>query len=331
MLRLSLLILPLFILACANSKTASPSTTDTRPNMLVILLDDMGYSDMGCYGSEIATPNMDYLAEQGQRFSQYCTAPMCAPTRAMLLSGNDNHIEGMGRMMSVRGNHRNYLGRPHYEEDISERVVLFPKLLQKAGYYTSMSGKWHLGWDDSSDPYLHGFDDTWALRNSFANYYDSRNYGISDIKLRDTISMYTNNGKSVKYPVGQHATEVYTEKAITYFNTAKSLQKPFFTYLAYTAPHWPLQVEEKYCEPYLGQYDDGFRAVMQRRLKGLKEKGIITADTPLPAYPDVPKWDSLTESARKLLARKMELQAGLIAHLDEHIGKVIQSLKDNGQ
>ena len=318
------LLISLLLIACHPEE---PS----RPNVLLILLDDLGYSDLGCYGGEIATPNIDALATNGQRFAGFYTSPMCAPTRAMLLSGNDNHIEGMGRMMNRKKSNAQYKGLPHYEEDISDRVVLFPKLLQQAGYYTCMAGKWHLGWKDSSDPYLHGFEDTWALRNGFANYYDGRNYGISEVNGRDTISFYTQNGQSVAYPNGRHATEVYTDKIINHLAKAKNTDKPFFAYLPYTAPHWPLQVAEKYSNPYRGKYDQGYQGLVQQRLTGLKEKGLIASDIQVPTYSDIPLWEDLSQQEQKIQARKMEIQAGLITHLDENIGRLVNWLKENRQ
>lgn len=328
-------ILIFFFCSCSEDPTvtSTDSTTETPPNILYILLDDLGFSDLGCYGSEIATPNIDALAASGQIFSGFRTAPMCGPTRAMMISGNSNHIEGMGRMINTNPKNSRYKGLEHYEEDISDRIVAFPKLLQKAGYSTSFIGKWHLGWEDKSLPSNHGFDNTWALRNAVGNYWNAKNYRISHPELIDTISYYFNNGQPVEYPEGTYATKWYTDKMIGFLKKEhqENKDKPFFAYAAYTAPHWPLQVPQEYWDKYKGKYDDGYQALMQKRLKRLKEKGIIPPEINLPAYPDMKEWKSLTEEEKKYEVRKMEIYAGMVENVDYHIGRMIQYLKESGQ
>lgn len=301
---------------------------------MIVLLDDLAYSDLGCYGSEINTPNFDTLAEQGIRFTGYRSGTMCAPSRAMLISGNDNHIEGMGMMMSRRAEHKKYKGQPFYEEDISNRIIAFPRLLQQAGYNTYMSGKWHLGWEDSSDPIYHGFDNTFALRNSFANYYNAINYGISDAEGRDTISKYTVNGKVVDYQDGAYVTEVFTDKIKE--SIEKGLKtdpdKPFMAYLPYTAPHWPLQVDEKFVKPYYGKYDSGYQALIESRFKKMQEKGVIDSIFQLPDYSThLPDWNSLENKEKLRESRKMEVYAGMVSNVDYHFGRLVSFLKDQGE
>ena len=325
----------LVFLSCSESPKIDTVTArqDTRPNILYIMLDDLGFSDLGCYGSEISTPNIDALAASGQRFSGFRTAPMCGPTRAMMISGNSNHIEGMGRMINTNPKNARYKGLEHYEEDISDRIVAFPKLLQQAGYSTSFVGKWHLGWEDKSLPSNHGFDNTWALRNAVGNYWNGRNYMISHPEKIDTISYYFNNGQATEYPEGTYATEWYTDKMIGFLKKEQqeNKDKPFFAFASYTAPHWPLQAPQAYWDKYKGKYDDGYQALMEKRLRGLKEKGIIAPEINLPPYPDMKKWESLTAEEKKYETRKMEIFAGMVENVDFHIGRIIQYLKESGQ
>jgi len=318
---------------CSSSKVQTIPVSETKPNILHIMLDDLGFSDLGCYGSEIATPNIDALAAAGQKFSGFRTAPMCGPTRAMLISGNTNHMEGMGRMINTLEKNARYKGMKYYEEDISDRIVAFPKLLQRAGYSTSVVGKWHLGWAENSKPANHGFDNTWVLRNAVANYYVSRNYTISTPERLDSISYYYSNGKQVEYPEGTYATEWYTNKMLEFLkkeNPAKT-NKPFFAFASYTCPHWPLQVPVEYLDKYKGKYDDGYQVLMERRLKGLKKQGIISSDIELPSYPNLDNWEDLTEEEQLYEARKMEIFAGMVENVDFHIGRLIDHLKQSGQ
>lgn len=328
-----LLFLGLLLAACSTSKDSSKIVVaeTSRPNILYILLDDLGFSDLGCYGSDIATPNIDALAASGQVFSGFRTAPMCGPSRAMMISGNSNHIEGMGRMMNKLKKHRRYHGLKHYEEDISDRIVAFPKLLQQAGYTTSIVGKWHLGWKENSLPSNQGFDNTCVLRHGISNYYNHKNYSIGGPK--DSISSYYSNGQPISYPEGTYATQWYTDKMLDFLQQehAENPNTPFFAFASFTSPHWPLQVPQAYWDKYKGKYDDGYQALMERRLEGLKTKGIIENNLYLPPYPDVKNWEDLKPAEQKYEARKMEIFSGMVTNVDYHIGRIIQYLKESGQ
>ncbi|MEM7373669.1 MAG: arylsulfatase [Bacteroidota bacterium] len=331
----SYLFLLILFAACSNGRqeTATPESKNSRPNILYIMLDDLGFSDLACFGSEIATPNIDALAARGQRFAGFRTAPMCGPTRAMMISGNSNHVEGMGRMMNTQEKNARYMGMKGYEEDITDRIVAFPTLLQQAGYFTAVTGKWHLGWEESSKPANHGFDRSWVLRNAAANHYIRKNYGISHPDRRDTVSIYYSNGKEVAYPEGTYSSEWYTDQMLEFLKEAERLNddQPFFAFLSFTSPHWPLQVPEAYWDKYRGKYNDGYQALMERRVQGLKENGIISADIELPPYPDLENWDNLSEEEQQYAARKMEIFAGMVENADYHIGRLIQYLQESGE
>ena len=304
----------------ACSGTAEKTSIDTRPNILLLVADDLGYADLGCYGGDIATPNIDGLASSGIRFSRFHTAPMCAPTRAMLLTGNDNHIAGVGRQAlstQVFG----------YEGYITNRVATIPALLRKDGYHTYMAGKWHLGTGKEANPHQKGFEHSFVLLEGVGNHYNSQGLfkGIP-------VSHYTEDGKPTKWPEGSYSTDLYTDKLIEYIDQNKDDKRPFFAYAAYTSPHWPLQVDEAYWKKYEGRYDEGYDKLKEERLLSLKKAGMIPENTALPpTHPSVRPWNSLSENEKKREARKMELYSGMLDNLDVNIGRIVQHLKDIGE
>ncbi len=233
-----------------------------RPNILVLVADDLGYSDLGCFGGEIQTPFIDSLALNGIRFSRFYTAPMCAPSRAMLLTGNDNHIAGVGRQ-AVEAAVFGYEGR------IMERVATIPDLLREGGYHTYMAGKWHLGLTPEANPSQLGFERSFVLLEGVGNHFNSQ--GIFGDNSR---SHYTADGKAAQWPDGQFSTDVYTDKLLSFIDEHADEQEPFFAYAAYTAPHWPLQVAEKYWKKYEGNYSDGYGHLREVRFEQLKKRGL---------------------------------------------------------
>jgi len=239
-------------LACLScSQTKHQRAEDTRPNILLLVADDLGYADLACYGGDISTPNIDHLASRGMRFSRFHTAPMCAPTRAMLLSGNDNHIAGMGVQGLVTGEFG-------YEGRLTRRIVTIPELLKEAGYFTCMAGKWHLGKDSLSDPRVWGFDHSYALLEGAGNHYTNRS------ALGAGNSHYTEDGIPVLWKDGDYSTDFYTGKILQYLAKNRETGRPFFAYAAFTSPHWPLQVDSTYWRKYAGQYDEGYDILKAR-------------------------------------------------------------------
>ncbi len=294
-----------------------PIKKDARPNILFIVADDLGYADLGCYGSEIATPNIDLLAQEGIRFSRYHSAPLCAVARAMFLTGNDNHIAGMGMQGRVTG----VWG---YEGRLTGRVVTVPALLQDAGYFTCMAGKWHLGLEPRSNPAAKGFEKSFVMLEGAANHYSS----LGALNQRPK-SVYTEDGKEAFWPEGAYSTDFYTDKILAYLKEAKSKGKPFFAYAAYTSPHWPLQVDAKYSDKYKG-FDKGYEAQRAKNLEQLKRAGMVTGDIPLPAWHrGITAWDSLSADRKKWESRAMELYAGMVENLDVNIGRMVENLDEN--
>lgn len=313
----SIILLSGIILSCSEQKTKQK--VNKRPNIVLIVADDLGFGDIGAYGGEIETPNIDDLASKGIKFSSFHTAPMCAPTRAMLLSGNDNHIAGMGG----QGNVTEEFG---YEGRLTNRIVPIPALLREAGYHTYMAGKWHLGKAPESNPHQKGFEHSFVLLEGAGNHYNNQSV------LSAGVSNYTEDGDSISWKEGNYSTDFYTDKIIEYIDGNRNDNQPFFAFAAYTSPHWPLQVDKKHWEKYKGQYDEGYEKLREQRLISLKKAGVIPNDasTP-PCHERVIPWDSLSNEEKKKEARKMELYAGMVDNLDYNIGRLIKYLKDIGE
>lgn len=318
---LSVVVLIVFflLLPSCSGKQEVPAPV-SGPNILVLVADDLGYSDPGCFGGEISTPNLDALAATGIRFSRFHTAPMCAPSRAMLLTGTDNHIAGMGRQN---------LAAPvfGYEGELTNRVVPIPALLRQAGYHTYMAGKWHLGAAEAANPHAKGFEHSFVLLEGVGNHYS----GLGIFK-ESGRSHYTEDGQPASWPEGKYSTDLYTDKLISYINRHREDGKPFFAYAAYTAPHWPLQADSTSRKKYEGRYDEGYEVLRQRRLQNLQKAGMIPEDAALPPlHPLVQPWDSLSDDQQATESRKMELYAAMVDNLDANIGRLLDYLKETGQ
>ena len=293
----------LLLISCSESEI-------TKKNFIIILADDLGYSDLGSFGSEINTPNIDMLAQEGVIMSNFHTSPLCAPSRAMLLSGNDNHIAGIGIQAFSSENFG-------YEGKLSERVKIIPEVLQKSGYKSFISGKWHIG----GDPYERGFHNSFSLLPGAFTHYDNN----KPIEAYPDSS-FSQNGKRVLWPEGEYSTDFYTEKMIDFIKSNDD--KPFFAYLSYTAPHWPLQVDKEFSDNYVGYYDSGYHKVLEKRLINNIEKGIIPVSNNLPDASYLSEnWKKLSVNEKKLESKKMEVYAGMVENMDLNIGKLIEYLK----
>ena len=321
----------LFLVVLSNCvENKSSDAEQTRPNILLIVADDLGFTDLGCYGGEIRTPNLDALASVGIRNTDFYTAPTCSPTRAMLLSGVDNHRNGYGTMEGNWG--ENQKGLRGYEGHLNFDVVTFPKLLQDHGYHTSIAGKWHLAYPVTEKklwPDKRGFDRSFCLMQGGACHFDDQPAIFSFYGK----SMYTKDGAIVEdLPKDSYSSDFYTKKVIEFIDESQKLNKPFFTFLSFTAPHWPLQVPDGYLQLYEGQYDQGYEVLAQNRLERSKQLGLIPRNTILPDLtPNVLPWDELSQIEQKRSSRIMEVYASMIERLDANVGKLIAHLKATGQ
>ncbi|WP_281288128.1 arylsulfatase [Marinobacter maritimus] len=295
-----------------------------KPNFLLIVADDLGYSDIGAFGGEIETPTLDALADEGIRMTNFHTAPTCSPTRSMLLSGTDSHQAGMGNMAELLTFEQK--GKPGYEGYLNDLVATLPEVLRDNGYSTSIAGKWHLGRTEELSPAARGFDHSYIMVQGGASHFDDARAIIGV----DPKAIYRENGKQVEVPKGFFSSDFYTDKVISYIEAAGD--KPFFTFLSFTAPHWPLHAPDSYIEKYAGRYDEGYEAIRQQRLGKMKEMGLIghKLGSSLP-FNQLPSWDELTDEQRKTEARKMEIYAAMVDSMDDNIARVLKHLEKTGE
>ena len=298
-------------------------TPRARPNILLVVVDDMGYSDVGAFGGEIRTPNIDALASSGFRGTSFYVSPSCAPTRSMLMTGTDNHVAGLGNQAEAMT--ENQKGKPGYEGHINDRVVTVASLLRDVGYHTYMSGKWHLGDEIEHDPHKRGFEQAFTLLQGGASHF-----GDEWMMYANYTPVYRENGRRIHLPPGAFSTEFYTDKIIERIDGAQD-DKPFFAYLALTAPHDPLHVPDEWLDRYEGRYDAGYEALRIERLERMKTLGIVPQDTELSRpLPMVPPWDSLGNDEKRVMSRRMELHAAMVENVDHHLGRLVDHLKEKG-
>lgn len=320
MKRIHYLITAALIAALALGSPADAASRSSRPNILLIVADDLGYADLGAYGSDIATPNIDALAASGIRYTQFHTSPFCSPTRAMLLSGNNNHVAGVANQQQsgIAG-----VAVTGYEASLSQRIVPFPRLLRDSGYVTYTVGKWHLGLEEEQSPQAAGFTRSFNLLQGAGSHF-------SDTGFENGKTLYRENGALVSYPQGRYATEVYTDRLLEFIEADRETGQPFFAFAAYTSPHWPLQVPDDYLDLYRGHYDEGYDVLRQRRFDSLKAAGIVPAEWGLPPRNDaITPWEDLSDDEKKIESRKMELYAAMVDNLDDHVGRLVAYLKDH--
>ena len=324
----SFLIAPILFLIFqfVFNQPVKSQTKDKRPNIVIILADDMGYSDMGMFGSEIKTPNMDALALNGVRFTNFYTHASCSPSRSMLFSGVDTHLNGLGNMDEWTA--PNQVGKPGYEGNLNDRVVTIPQLLKEAGYHTYMVGKWHLGKSPDKIPAARGFERDFTLLDGMGSYWD-----MTNMTALTPNSLFTEDGRYLtKLPKNYYATQTYTDKLIRFIDDNHADGKPFFAYVSHQAPHDPYHLPRDWRDRHVGQYDVGWDMVRQQRLKKEKELGIVPDSTTLAERMwFVPDYSLLAPASKAILGRKMELYAGLVENLDFHIGRLIDHLKKIGE
>tara|TARA_R110002072_G_scaffold222711_1_gene379818 strand:- start:8387 stop:10126 length:1740 start_codon:yes stop_codon:yes gene_type:complete len=308
----------LFLLA-----TGFNASAETQPNIVLIMVDDMGFSDIGCYGGEIETPNIDALAAGGVRFSHFYNNSRCCPTRATLLTGLYAHQTGIGRMTGVSSD----MGVPAYRGALNRQCVTIAEALKPAGYATMMTGKWHLGSRDSSYwPVQRGFD------RFFGSLKGSRYFHPKKPKPVMSMNEVVENPESTTdRPF--YTTDAFTDHAIDFVQESleKDRSKPFFLYLAYTAPHWPLQAHEEDIDKYRDRYSMGWDKLREQRYQRQIELGLIDPSWKLsPRDPRVPAWDSLDASQQKLQSLRMAVYAAMVDCVDQNIGKLNDSLQELG-
>ncbi len=299
-----------------------------RPNVLVIVADDLGYSDLGAFGGEIETPNLDALASSGLRLANFHTESACAPTRAMLLTGSDSHRVGLGNMPESMA--PNQAGKPGYEGYLRADTATLAERLGAAGYRTLFSGKWHLGITPQQDPHARGFQHSFVMLNCCHNHF-----GLGISPDARGMSGYRRNGVTLaSLPADFYSSDYFAAQLVGQLRTSRSGvdgAKPFFAYLAFTAPHAPLQAPPETIAKYRGRYDAGYDVLREARLKRQRELGLLgRAVQPHRAVDTIP-WSSLSDEEKQVSARKMEIYAAMVDRLDQAVGGVIAELKASGE
>jgi arylsulfatase A-like enzyme len=310
-----------FLALSASAGLAAPR--QRRPNILLIVADDLGYSDLGCYGSEIDTPNLDALAANGLRFTQFYSTARCCPSRASILTGQYPHKVGVGHLVTD-------LGHPGYRGRLTDNAVTLAEVVKRAGYRTYMSGKWHVG---TPDPTRHGFEQYFGTLISAATFWDPAQYlrlpAGSRVRSYDADAFY--------------GTDALTDYAMDFLDDARTTpDQPWFLYLAYNAPHFPLHARPEDIAKYRNRYATGWDLLRQERLARMKQLRLVTGSTRLSprsqftnhgetVTAENPAWDSLPEDRRADLAMRMAIYAAMIDRMDQNIGRVTADLRARGE
>ena len=296
-----------------------------QPNILLIIVDDVGFSDLGAYGGEIRTPNLDALARNGLQLTNFHAAATCGPTRAMLMTGLHPHEVGLGSFGSRLEGAPELHDLPGYLGRVKEDMTMVTELIDAAGFDTYMAGKWHLG-GGANDPSARGFDRSFALMDGGASHYADATGAYLG------TATYTRDGERVaELPADFFSTRFYTDTLIEHLQSGRDSENPFFAYLSFTAPHWPLQAPDEWLRRTRGRYDAGWDEIRAQRLARLRELGLIsTGHTPYKSS-SIPSWDELSDLAKRVEARRMEIYAAMIENMDYHVGRVLEQLEALGE
>jgi len=314
----------LFVSSCKEETKQETAAQDDRPNIVLIMSDDMGYSDIAPYGGEIDTPNLTALAEGGLKFTQFYNTGRCCPTRASLLTGCYPHEASIGHMTNPPENPDQHdYGVPGYRGFLNNNTVTIAEVLKEAGYRTLMTGKWHLGYSDEKMwPLQRGFDKFYGLIPGATNLFKPeypRGITVGNDSIRITDDDY-------------YTTDAFTDEAIRFIGETEKNEKksPFFLYLAYNAPHWPIQAPQEVIDKYKGKYSEGWQKLREERYARMKKMGLIDPDWELTPQ-DSREWDSLDAEKKKEMDLRMAIYAAMVDRMDQNIGKLVDSLKARGE
>lgn len=319
----------LALLAFAATPAAAQQQTapTQRPNIVVIVADDVGFTDLGPYGGEAHTPNIDALAQRGAQFSRYYSSPLCSPSRAMLLTGMDNHRTGHSTIIEVLPPEMR--GRPGYTMHLEPGVVTLAERLRRGGYRTYATGKWHLGHGEGDLPNSHGFDQSFVLDASGADNWQERAY----MPYYATADWFE-NGQRAHLPDNFYSSEFIVDRMIHYMDAnadTNNANQPFFAYLAFQAVHIPVQAPAEYRDHYRGIYNGGWEQLRTQRWQHAQQLGLLPLNAQIDApHPSFRPWSAISGDEQALYARSMEVHAGMIEAMDHHIGRFIQYLQSRG-
>jgi arylsulfatase A-like enzyme len=310
----------LFMILSGSNVLFAVAQKQVKPNIILIMVDDMGYSDIGAYGSEIRTPNLDRLAAEGIRFREFYNNSICAPTRASLITGQYPHRAGIG-YFDVN------LGLPAYQGFLNKESLTFGEVLKQNGYSTLMSGKWHVGNDSLCWPNQRGFEQFYGIIGGAANYFDASPLPFGNSPY--PVKLIKNNKRLNPQPDSYYFTDEIGKNATEFLDEQNKTGKPFFLYVAFTAPHWPLQALPEDIARYKGRYDIGWDSLRVQRLARQKELGIFDPAQRIATHdPEVPYWNKLTWDEQQLWKAKMEVYAAMIDRMDQNVGRILAKLKE---
>lgn len=319
-------VLVAMCLVAASQSAIAEARPHKRPNVVLIVADDLAFSDIGAFGGEISTPNLDALTARGMQLTNFYASPTCSPTRAMLLTGADHHRVGLGTMAERMAPQQS--GRPGYEGFLTRRIPTIAERLKAAGYRTLMTGKWHLGLTAETSPAARGFDRSFALLQGAHNHFgfdQDRAHVASGAQ-----ALYREDRRLVAAPVGAYSSDHFTDRMIGFLDEVKGDGRPVFAYLAFTAPHWPLQAKDRDIAKYRGRYAGGPEALRNRRLAKMRKLGIIPRSVhPYPYQGS--RWESLSAAERAIEQAKMEVYAAMVDNLDQNIGRLVNAVRRSRQ
>lgn len=308
----------------SSSLPAQAEATKWRPNIILILADDLGYTDISTFGSEISTPNIASLAEEGISFTNYHTAASCAPTRAMLLTGVDSHRNGVPNIPEAlppeQKKHANYQGV------LGDNVVTVATLLKESGYHTYMAGKWHLGKTPDLLPSARGFERTVAMADTGADNWEQKPY----LPIYKEANWFA-DGEKHQLPDDFYSSKYFVDKTIEFIDENRADEKPFFAYIPFQAVHIPVQAPREFTEKYMDVYDEGWTVMRERRHQAAEALGIIPPDIDTVVTPGTGDWDALTHEEKRYQSKRMAVYAGMVDAMDMHIGRLIAYLKETGE
>lgn len=319
----STLLFGLLFFTCATLALADSTTR--RPNIVLILADDVGLMDFGVYGGEAATPNIDKLANKGTIFTNHHASPMCAPSRAMLMTGYDSHLTGVPNLPLFLP--PDYSNKPGYEGILNDRVQTVATRLKHSGYRTFMTGKWHLGHTAETLPSKRGFDRTFILNASGADNYEHKAYLPGQIK-----PPWYEDGKEIELPEDFYSSRNLVDKMIEFLEEAPSDGHPFFSFLSFQAIHIPVQAPKEFVDKYRGVYESGWDELRNKRFEKAKALGLVPAEANLgEMLPSLQKWDNLSAEDKQMKANGMAVNAAMLEAMDFHIGRYMEYLEQRGE
>ncbi len=309
----------------ADAALAQAAAPTGRPNIVVLVADDWGFTDVGAYGGEIATPHIDALAQRGMRFSNFHVAASCSPTRAMLLTGVDNHRNGVGNLREAMP--RAHLGKPGYLGSLDSKVVTVASLLQDGGYRTYASGKWNVGSEPHNRPNRRGFDRSIVQGDTGADNWEPTKRYLPHSAQIDWFE----DGQPARMPAQFYSSQYFVDRAIDYIDSGAGSGKPFFAYVAFQATHVPVQAPREFIEKYRGRYDAGWDVLRQQRRDKAAELGLVPRGAPTTTMSTSARWNALGGEDRRYQARQMEVYAAMADAMDHHVGRLVAHLKTTGQ